>query len=370
MEKHNICEAVFSITEVCNLNCPQCHRFSNYNVTGHYHWNDYAEEYRQWTKLVTWDNYTLLGGEPMANPGYKDWVKGLHALYPMARGKILTNGSYLRADDEELYSLLKDFNCEIEIGLHNEDRWGEIKPFLDNFLKGRVYPVNKFYATKNFVDSYNNIKADHWPQIKTFDDWDSLPEDIRKECENEFAFTPTGFLNSELAKMWENSIVPSSGDSRALTVYWRAEDDNGVSISCAVNDMFYESALIPNFETQSFSIHNSDPEVAHAGCGEARQLAENKCGQFIRGKLWKCNVSENLSRMDEQFNVNITDEFREKLSTYKPLTPDVSLEEFHRLRAEMNKPIPHCSACTASYELTKFKATNKKTIFIKKANPN
>jgi organic radical activating enzyme len=369
MEKHNICEAVFSITEVCNLNCPQCHRFSNYNVTGHYRWEDYAEEYRQWTNLVVWDNYTLLGGEPMANKGYKDWVKGLYELNPNARGKILTNGSYLRADDDELYNLLKDYNCEIEIGLHNEDRWEEIKPFLDNFFKGRVYAQNKYAANKNFVDSYNNIKASDWPEISNIAGWEQLSEHIRSECDRVFNFTPDKFLSLLMEKMWQKAITPSDEtdtEERAYENGWIAEDDNGVLVACMVNDKFYESALIPNFETQSFTIHNSDPEVAHAGCGEARQLAENRCGQFIRGKLWKCNVSENLARMDQEFTVHMTEEFREKINAYKPISSNITLEEFYRQRDEMNKPIPHCVACTQSYELTKFKATTKKTIFMKK----
>jgi len=50
MSKIKIPYAEFYIINVCNLACPGCNRFNNYNFVGYQRWADYADVYAQWAK--------------------------------------------------------------------------------------------------------------------------------------------------------------------------------------------------------------------------------------------------------------------------------------------------------------------------------
>jgi hypothetical protein len=39
-----------------------------------------------------------------------------------------------------------------------------------------------------FIKKYNEIKSDTWPDIANEEDFDNLPEEIKKECKEVFSF--------------------------------------------------------------------------------------------------------------------------------------------------------------------------------------
>ena len=81
----------FYITNVCNFNCTGCNRFNNYNFSGTQRWEDYKDIYARWSKVLSLQGFAILGGEPMLNPTYKDWILGVNALWPKAKKKFVTN---------------------------------------------------------------------------------------------------------------------------------------------------------------------------------------------------------------------------------------------------------------------------------------
>lgn len=354
---YTIAECNFVITNVCNFDCPECNRFNNYNFSGHYFWKNNKEKYEEWSKIIDISKFNVQGGEPMANKDYKNWLVGLRKVWPNAKGLMTTNGSLLKHDDTELYNILKDHKIELDIGLHNSNRWEEILLFVSKFLKGKIYTYNKISYNQNFIKSYNNIKAAHWPELFECFDWNNLPIDIKTECDKTFDFTLEKFYLQQLKEFFVHDGPRS---------YAQCEDENGVSIRIGLADQFYKSALIPNFETRTFTLHNSDRETAHTGCEAARSEAR----QFIEGKLYKCGIAENLAVVDKQFVVDMSDDYRKTIHGYIPGDLSMSSDDLKFFMDNINKSIPHCSSCTENYDRFQFKATRGKTIFIKKLIPH
>ena len=46
---HEIDYAEFYITNVCNLACPGCNHFNNYNLKGYWLWSELEKVYSQWS---------------------------------------------------------------------------------------------------------------------------------------------------------------------------------------------------------------------------------------------------------------------------------------------------------------------------------
>ena len=96
----------FYIINVCNLACAGCNRFNNYNFTGYQRWSDYASVYQQWAEQVDVGSIGILGGEPLLNPTFLEWVQGINQLWHRKNIRIITNGFRLDRQSD-LYAVLK-----------------------------------------------------------------------------------------------------------------------------------------------------------------------------------------------------------------------------------------------------------------------
>ncbi len=80
------------ITNECNLTCSNCNRFNNYNFTGHYSWWNQNVALTAWSKRITADTITIIGGEPTLHPELDTWIRRLSKLWPESNISIQTNG--------------------------------------------------------------------------------------------------------------------------------------------------------------------------------------------------------------------------------------------------------------------------------------
>ena len=144
MHKLHIPYAEFYIINVCNLACSGCNRFNNYNFTGYQRWSDYAEVYQRWAQEVNISSIGILGGEPLLNPTFLEWVQGINQLWPRKEIRIISNG--FRLDRQtNLYSVLTQYrNIKLWIGIHNKQH-----------KKGIVQKVKDFTQAPHTV-SFNN----------------------------------------------------------------------------------------------------------------------------------------------------------------------------------------------------------------------
>jgi organic radical activating enzyme len=351
MKKYYLTEGNFHINNICNFNCENCNRFSNYAFSGHYHWHDYKEIYKKWSEVISFGRWVVLGGEPTINKDYVDWLRGLHELWPDVQGELLTNGSLLKSTDTELYEFLKSANgkVHISIGLHNLDRRKEIIDFCLAFLK-YPYPWGKDNFNKIFIDSYNQIKDVLWPDLNHFSEWHNLPEHIKTETETVFSLSPNLYL-----KKITDEIKNSSQGSFVF------EDENNVKIYVRDEDLFFKHAVILDSSKNYFELHNNDKHKAHDACIVHR----GECTEFIKGKLYKCSVSGLLPEFDQQFIVNATPEDRKIIYSYKPGSITDPPEELDQWFENQKNPIDMCKFCTVDYSEQQIFA-GKKKIFIKK----
>lgn len=332
----------FYITNVCNLNCDNCNRLNNYSFTGHQLWKDYADIYTSWAEKVTFDSISILGGEPTLNPSLLEWIKGLRKLWPDSELRITTNGTRLPFIWNTLYPVLLEYNASVSITTHNRDRHKEIEEYLLN-SEIFLYPFKyKFDSNQTeWVNAYNICKSESWPTVSSIDDFQNLPLDIQEECTNVHHIDPFTFLKN-------------SGN-------YSITDNNGVSISFGYAENFV-TAPLRYAGDNVFQVYDSDPNEAHSAC------ISKHCHNFIKGKLYKCHHVGLLPDFMNQFQVNITDEDRQLLLSYDPLTPDQDQDTINKFISNMESKIPQCKLCPSVLENNYFQSGTKKIKIIKKQN--
>lgn len=285
----------FYITNVCNYTCENCNRFNNHHFTGWQRWSDYRDVYREWAKKVTVPAAVIMGGEPTLNPSLVEWIYGLADTFQTSV-QILTNGTRLQHVDG-LYDALRyraagqTARSHIGVSIHNLDDFETIRHNIVSFLQGRVVEWGRLI----------NTPSPRW--APTFD----------------------------------------SGYS--------AQDQNGVLINAWLSNAFTEAAIVKTAQGK-FTLHNNNEDEtkqAFASCA----FANFKSYHFIRGKLYRCAPVALMPEFDQQYNLAISDEDRQLLNAYKPLTIenyDEYSEEFYRT---IDDPVAQCKFCSPKPETAK-----------------
>lgn len=128
--------AEFYITNVCNLTCQGCNRFNSFRFKGWQSWDDYRDIYAQWSQRLKLNTVTIMGGEPLLNPTFYQWLAGIRSLWPRAQIGIASNGTQLEKH-QRLYDILKnDLKIELGVSLHNESTKDSIIQSVERFLTG------------------------------------------------------------------------------------------------------------------------------------------------------------------------------------------------------------------------------------------
>jgi organic radical activating enzyme len=168
MSKLKIPYVEFYIINTCNLACSGCNRFNNYNFTGYQRWSDYADVYRQWAEQVDIGSIGILGGEPLLNPTFMDWVQGVNQFWPGNKIRIITNG--FRLDRQtDLYAVLeKHRNIELWVGIHNKQHKQEIVQKVQDFTQA---PHTVSFNSDNPYQQYMTVTDANGVRIKIEYNW-------------------------------------------------------------------------------------------------------------------------------------------------------------------------------------------------------
>lgn len=375
----------FYITNTCNFNCTGCNRFNNYAFTGHQRWADYKDTYKKWAERLEFNDYYILGGEPMSNPDLLEWISGIRSLWQNTHNAVLvTNGSYEKKFNKDLYNVLVNTNTNLEVGLHNIDRREHVLELILNFV---THPVNvikipdldltpkfehcpdtnygfldinsmivrrlpvKQYELKSLVEtykfwetfneSYKMNRTDIWPEhVRSMYDWNNLEDYMKDECLSRYNFSPEIEQNFQL----EYVII----------------DANDLKININLENFFHQGALKAQEGKNSFTLHDSDPNKAHEICHTKYSH------HFIRGKLNKCGTSVLFDEFDKQFNLDLSEEDRNLIQNVSVGTTDMSDEELSAFVANLKNPIPQCKFCPQNYEFSELFSSSKKSGFGKK----
>ena len=223
----------FYITNVCNLDCPDCNRFNNHSFRGHQVWKDYEHDYEEWGRKLDVPGLVILGGEPLLNPTILDWIRGLNRCFGR-NVQVLTNGTRLNKT-AGLYETLAEHNDGyyanwVGISIHNRNDLDRYIDETQRFLQGNI----REYHGKNAVDL-------------------------------------TGHP------------ISSGADYTFV-------DSNMVQVRLWIQDSFYPASLQPTWIEENGQLRpgkmrpfDSDPNLAHEACG----FVQWKNYHMIRGKLHK-----------------------------------------------------------------------------------
>ena len=133
------------------------------------------------------------------------------------------------------------------------------------------------------------------------------------------------------------------------TQTWNANyafrDSNGIQINLYLQNKFNKSAIQRN-QLGTFLLHQNDPEAAHSVCG----FAKHQCYHFIRAKLYKCGPVALFPEFDQQHHLTISDEDRELLNSYRPLTIDEFDQHGQQFIDDIDEVIPQCKFCPDKIE--------------------
>ena len=137
MNKPVVEDAVFYITNVCNLACKDCESFNNYNFKGHFLWESHSELYTKWAELIECKSINIHGGEPFLNNDLINWAINLKKLWPNAQDYFIsTNGTRL-IHKKDIVKKCMQLGYNIDIVVHEPDQYNiilnNIKSILSDF---------------------------------------------------------------------------------------------------------------------------------------------------------------------------------------------------------------------------------------------
>jgi organic radical activating enzyme len=174
MNKITIPFVEYMITRVCNLVCPGCSTYSDLASKGYIKWADGKKEIEPWLERVHFEDFGIMGGEPLINPEVEKWITGIRELMPNTVIRFPTNGTLLSKKLELIDTLYDVGNCIIKITDHIDNdnvqqsieyirskyNWKPITEFgidrwvTKNNVKFQVNRPEKFYKT--FRNDYAN----------------------------------------------------------------------------------------------------------------------------------------------------------------------------------------------------------------------
>jgi hypothetical protein len=293
----------FYITNVCNIACPQCNRFNDYNFKGHQKWSDYEAEYTQWATKIRLQKICILGGEPLLNPTIVDWIKGINRLWDK-KVQILSNGT----------------------------RLNHVKGLYRAMFFESPYPGNGLGELKNWIGV----------SVHNANDLERHFEEGHKFLEGNVKLY-NGTRNEENEQTW--------GADYALV------DENSVRVHYWVENQFTQSAVQRDPMTNKFTLHNSIPQQAHDEC----EFVNSMCHHFIKAKLYKCGPAGLLPEFDNQFTFDISKSDRKILHSYEPLSVHEFAQRGKQFIDSIDDVIDGCKFCPSNrMPLETIESLNKK----------
>ena len=348
--KHTPGRLVFNITDVCNLNCHNCSSFNNYAIKGHRRWKDNKKNCQQWSEKVDPTMIFILGGEPMLNPDFLQWMHGLANFFPDSEVRINTNGTVFHLWPT-LYDELLPYNGRVNISIsgHNSTTREQQIEYIKSVLRP---PIKEIVSGENLFQNwiwkkiYSNVRDPLLPDVANIEEYQNLPIDIKNEIEQIHQINIHDYL-----------VPPEPVEDYVVYV-----DKNNIRLSYSRWDEFIIKAVKFDTKTQTMTLYNSDPEKAVSICHGGH------CAQIKEGKFYKCEAMANLPTMiDQKFPFDISQEDKNLIYSYQPATVDWGYEQFEKFLDDLNNQvaIPQCKFCPESRSKTKLFATNKKIKVIK-----
>lgn len=156
-------------------------------------------------------------------------------------------------------------------------------------------------------------------------------------------------VDRSIREFYNNEIIyeerSDKRDAGGIGADWYYKKNNEEYAGIWTQDTFYENAI--NYTPEGrMTLNNSNPTKAHKNCTFRRF----KNYHFIRGKIYKCGPAALFPELDDQFNLDLSDEDKKLLRSYQPLTIEMAREGLvEEWFSHINDEIPQCKFCPEKY---------------------
>lgn len=177
------------ITQACNLSCTGCTNYSDLTHQGYVPWSHGRTQLENWLDRIEIEEFGIIGGEPMINPEWKDWIAGVRQLLPQARIRFTTNGLLLKKQSGVLDFLEAVGNVTFKITVHVHDRTLENQ--IQHIFQARDWqPVTEFgirrwagpHGTRLQINRPDRFIKTYQGTYKDMQPWDSDPAAAFESC--------------------------------------------------------------------------------------------------------------------------------------------------------------------------------------------
>lgn len=146
------------ITTSCDLACPGCDRFIDYDHAWHEKLAELKENMSAWSKRLDPDNFTIIGGEPLIHPGIYDILKHSRQCFDHARIEVYSNGFFLPKRDQLLKILLDIQPAKLSITMHNRDQ--TVRKKIEDNIRTHIIQDHEWQQEKDNMWRYQDVELE------------------------------------------------------------------------------------------------------------------------------------------------------------------------------------------------------------------
>jgi organic radical activating enzyme len=143
------------ITQVCNLSCQGCTNYSDLKHSGYVSWAQGQQQLEQWLSRISIPDFGIMGGEPLINPEWRQWIFGVRSLMPQSQIRFTTNGLLLNRAQDLLAICQQVGNIVLKISVHTHSQ--ELQDHIDQIHSAADWtPVVEHGVSR--YKTHNNVR--------------------------------------------------------------------------------------------------------------------------------------------------------------------------------------------------------------------
>ena len=175
------------ITQACNLACEGCTNYSDIPQRGYVSWSRGRKWFDRWRQRLVLPDIGIMGGEPLINPEWREWLRGLREMFPDSQLRFTTNGLLLSKHPDIMDMMFDLGNVVFKITVHVQN--ADLESWIDHCLgtyawhqveehgikryRGQHdvrFQINRpQWFTPPFMNSYHDMKPWHSDPSQAFD---------------------------------------------------------------------------------------------------------------------------------------------------------------------------------------------------------
>lgn len=152
---HHLPFLEWMITTTCDLACPGCDRFIDYDHNWTQDYNDLESSMKEWSTKLDPDHLTIIGGEPLIHPRIYDILKTSRRYFDHSVLEIYTNG-FLLEKRQDIVDVMLDLQpAKISLTIHNQDPG--VRKKIENLADTYIFDKLPWTQTDSLTFRYENL---------------------------------------------------------------------------------------------------------------------------------------------------------------------------------------------------------------------